>query len=768
MSASGASRSPAENASFDSLGAGPAAQAGPDDPARVAPPESPEDAYARLVRTLRELDARHQSASPRLDFRRSGGYAPESQAYLDALRGIARELVQVVPKLPRRELDHSQGFNLVLPHLGESRTVARALGEASADALRSGDTALFEQIVEVQRARVADSAHDEILISSLVGMSLTRTSNAVLREALSSGLVDAETAQAALAATGSLALPETYGIDGAIAREGEVVAGELAKLRDMTPEARAAELSALTGDERAAIVDSSLEESLAKLPAYFAEARAAMADPDRARGRAELDALERRALAGEFGGAFGVLPANLGMIQQRLVELLAETDALRADLAAIARGEKPAEAFMNAAELYVAAGKSLRALDGDMQREIEALRVAGDGLPPETRARALGALRSVRERIAGRLLRAARCERCDFAEGASGTLDREAGFLIDGVDGVAGAVRLMLVEPLVDPEILARAAAREGRTAAVTVAGHRAKTRDAGDTAGNPAGEVRDGAAGDSGGEPTDRVVPEDALAIAEDLADAATPTDRVLAALVAVRRYAAARAYGRSLVAQQIARDCADAVSRYESRGLLDDFGRKQIAEALATLDPADPFGFARALPRERERIAALVARPVVEGPEPVDARTAAFDADTVATFAPHSVSFVLGMCTPLAGIDPESPDARIDAGSDRSLDAPFHAVPEAVDGPFSDLRPWFDLAALREANGQREALRDRVARELASGSGASPVPFAGLVVTRPVDIDRRIAESHDDVARLAKLVDPTTPTAPTTPRGE
>lgn len=705
------------------------AEGAPPDPATgvATPGETPGDAYARLVRALRELESASRGASPRADFRRSGGSSSESQARLDAMRRIVLEAIDVLPRLPRRELDHSQGFELTLPHLAESRLVARAMGEVGIDALRSGDPGLFLRTLEAQRAGVADSAQDDILISSLVAMSVSRHTNGALREALSSGLLDADAARSALAATEALAAAETYRIDGAVAREGEIAIRELAKLRDMDPEARAARLSALTDSESAPIDDASLDASLAKAPAYFAQARAAMADPDRARGRAALDALEQRALAGEFGGALGVLPANFGTIQERLVDLLAETRAVQADLAALAHGEKPAETFMNAAGLYVAAGKSLRALDGDTQRDIEAMRVAGDGLPAELRARALAALRAVRARIGERLLRAARCGRCDFTEGSGAELDLEAGFLIDGVDGVAGAVRLMLVEPLVDP-MADTAPARSAEQA----------TGDAGKTA---APRVSVGA----GPEPA-----HDAAAAPDAHAARTSCADRVVAALIALRHYADGRAYGRSLVAQQIARDCADALARYDARGMLDDDARERIAQALGTLDRGDPFGFARALPRERERIAQLPARLPAASPHGDAVRVNVFPEAAASRLPPHAVAFVLGMCTPLAAVDPASPEATFDPVADGSLASPLAALPPAVDGPFSDLRDWFDLAALREANAQRAVLRERLARDGEAGS----IPLAGLVVGRPVDIDRRMAQSQGDLERLDRAV--------------
>jgi hypothetical protein len=141
-------------------------------------------------------------------------------------------------------------------------------------------------------------------------------------------------------------------------------------------------------------------------------------------------------------------------------------------------------------------------------------------------------------------------------------------------------------------------------------------------------------------------------------------------------------------------------------------------------------------------------------EPAEPV--RVAAFSQESVATLAQRSVAFVLGMCTALSAIDPASPDATIEPAKDLSLESPLVAIPAAIDGPFSDLRAWFDLAALREANLQRAPLRERLAKELAADAVQSAVVFRNLVVTQPVDIDRRIAESQDDLARLERLAAP------------
>ncbi|MCE2882597.1 MAG: hypothetical protein LW636_09610, partial [Planctomycetaceae bacterium] len=225
----------------------------PHEPPSAAPAESPAEAYARLVRSLRELDAAHAGASPRSDIRRSGSYSAGSVAYLAQATEIVREISRLTPQLPRRELDHSQGFSLLLPHLGETRAVARAMSEVAASAMRSGDRALLSTMLDAQRDAVADSASDDILISSLVSMSIARSTSGALREALAEGLVDAATAQVALDATESLASAETYRLADAVALEGTMFLGEMGKLQAMSPEARAAQMAQMTGGEGEAL-----------------------------------------------------------------------------------------------------------------------------------------------------------------------------------------------------------------------------------------------------------------------------------------------------------------------------------------------------------------------------------------------------------------------------------------------------------------------------------------------------------------------------------
>ncbi len=193
-------------------------------------------------------------------------------------------------------------------------------------------------------------------------------------------------------------------------------------------------------------------------------------------------------------------------------------------------------------------------------------------------------------------------------------------------------------------------------------------------------------------------------------LDDAPDSLDSVLAALAMMRHYASAGGFGRALVAQAIARDVAAALAELDARKPLDADARAKIAAELAKIRADDPFGFQSAVKFERARLAAFRSPGV-------------FESKSLAGLSANTIAFLVAVTSPA------SPALSKD---------PCNC---AFDGPMLAIRGWFDLDALAAARAQAPRLVSRA---------PNAAPLAGLDITTPIDIDARIVQSADDIARL------------------
>jgi hypothetical protein len=84
----------------------------------------------------------------------------------------------------------------------------------------------------------------------------------------------------------------------------------------------------------------------------------------------------------------------------------------------------------------------------------------------------------------------------------------------------------------------------------------------------------------------------------------APTAIDACVAGVIAIRHLGQEAGIGRALIAQRFSRDLARALADVDAKGLLDAAARGRIGKELAQLKPDDPFGLRRAIRTERVRI--------------------------------------------------------------------------------------------------------------------------------------------------------------------
>lgn len=249
------------------------------------------------------------------------------------------------------------------------------------------------------------------------------------------------------------------------------------------------------------------------------------------------------------------------------------------------------------------------------------------------------------------------------------------------------------------------------------------------------------------------RVLLYDALLPQARAEQSMSAVESVVVALSVLQQFAASGSLGRALVAQQIARDCSVVLTELTQRNVLDEPAKEKLTAALSCIAHDDPFGFRRALVAERARITQWNCRvEMEEGAQQVPP----ISPEYAKKMPVHALSFVLGLSTPRAYIDP-SVGVIESTSVAQSTIAPDH-FNAWIEGPLVDLRPWFDLDALTLSNAQLIVLHKRLQKLLADGTlpvreALAGSPFVGLTLSVPLDVDAAMARSVEDITLLESL---------------
>ncbi|MCE2881637.1 MAG: hypothetical protein LW636_04670 [Planctomycetaceae bacterium] len=663
--------------------------------------------YDRLGALFAEYESDPQSPwvvewDSESDFLRKGVVDDSMRAWLERARPLVPDLLRATDLPYRRALDREQGFAMLLPHLSQHRTMARALRVLMVDARRN-DPARFASLLRAQARLGERAAEDGTLISSLVAMSIGSLGRGELEGMLSRGEIDGALAREALDATAGISQRRDLRISDAMENERAALALEMNRITELSGEERGGRIDLLTGHldgGDGALAAAFSDEALAAFPAQHAAYGEAMQRileaPDAASARAEAERLDRAAEAGEFGALHRLLAPAISRVVERAWSYEESWESLRADLNALADGTKQPSDFMNAAVHYMRASAAAMQLRVDEQDDIDAVRRGARALPEELRASARTMLVRLEPSIAAELLAGSRCGRLRFAGDALERLDvsptgaDDFGLVLLTQPGINGAVRTMLAAALL-PEVPVSglhpkpvAPAQELASAAVRIAGH-----------------------------------------------------------------YATTGRMAHAIAARHMLRDAADALEVLDAEGRIDAEGRASLDAALARLDAADPLGLRRASERERS---------LLEDWQVLAAKTEPFmsvaDAPIVAVAEPAryerlSANELLFLTAVAAGV-PVGLRAE-------DCSCPLH-------GPLIDMRPWFDGAAIEKVAAARtrvveraRTLLERDAKPSSETDRARPTlqgsPLEGLDVAPPVELVRLATDAAADIARLRAI---------------
>lgn len=620
----------------------------------------------------------------------TGMRTARADEWLAAMRPLGAELARTRSMAYTRTLDRSQGFDLLLPHLGEMRTTARTMAFLLQDAAERGDNATARDLLRAQLALADHAGEDGLIISSLVSVACTQLNLRMTERLMSSGAIDADTAKTLIADRETIAGNRNADFGAAMTGESSALNIELAKLRTLPTDERSDRLGTLLGPQAEDLSDASIDAALAGSKNYYIEASAAMTNPDRAAGREQLAALHARLDGGEFGELTKSLAPALTHAFDRFTMLESELALQNADLRALANATKQPADFMNGARLYLKAAAAAQTLDAEAQRSIDGARLAPDEMPESARVEARRAIDGLRATVIETLLAATNCGRCEFPD----ELLNSPTLLPIGVPGVNGAARLLIAD--------GAATFNDARDSAPHSARHSVRHSVRNDT------------------------------------------LNAAIALLRMSRHYANSSALGRSIVAQESARDAIAALHALELAHALDASAHELIAREVVKFKSDDPFGYRSALKAECARLAQ-------QGQQIEDGITSRrinfYDPKKLAALSPNAIAFLVALSTPA-----HEAASKIDCNC-------------AFDGPMLSLRRWFDLDALADARAQLPLLAQR-ARKVADDSAApqaSDAPMrgtfaagsalAGLRISTPINIEQRMSESTIDLERLQLL---------------
>jgi len=420
----------------------PSASAAPRQSAQ-APAEGAADAYERLNGRFTELyDLAPDESREAFMFM---GYADESmQRWLDQARPLGRELIAASRRPYVRNLDYSQGFDLLLPHYAGQRQLAKTARLLAHDAAQRGDAALAVDFLGAQIMIARQAGGERVVIGSLISQGVVRLSVTALDEILGYGLIDRAAAETLVKSRDGLAASLRAQLASAIEMEASIVVQEVDKLVALDESERNARLALLGINQPIGSDAASVDKWKTQAESYNEAMKAAVANPDPKEMRAAIEALSARVAAGEFGDFLKLFNADLGqaLLRMDVVEAeLARQDALLGD---IVRGKTKPEDLLNAARYYEAAAMAVEALSVDQQRTIEVLRVDPGGLADADRREARRAIESLRARVIDNVMRASTISRCVFDQEPRNQTD----LLPAGSEGILGALRVMLYDPL--------------------------------------------------------------------------------------------------------------------------------------------------------------------------------------------------------------------------------------------------------------------------------------------------------------------------------
>ncbi|UCD75670.1 MAG: hypothetical protein JSV91_01900 [Phycisphaerales bacterium] len=283
------------------------------------------------------------------------------------------------------DLDYSQGFNLLLPHITPMRIVAKVLQADAMIRLHDGDLDGASDRIATMYRMSRHGGDDQVIISSLVGRLIWNMADQTAQVAFDRGEFTAAQSAELLNALRDFDQVDPFQMIESVAME-QAISGDWLAADLASQEARAKYLEGegwLTGnaEKDQQLASMSEEEFLAEIDEYDRAMHRiveAFMMEDREAGAALLKEIEREVRDGEHGVLTSVILPALG----RVHELMGMSEQLLAEridmLEALTEGSIEPKQGVNAAMLYLQGIRELRRIEID--RVDQVITYAGGGV----------------------------------------------------------------------------------------------------------------------------------------------------------------------------------------------------------------------------------------------------------------------------------------------------------------------------------------------------------------------------------------------------
>lgn len=346
-------------------------------------------------------------------------------------------------------LDYSQGWDLLLPHLGPMRRLARV---AQADIylrLHDGDAAGAADRLAGLYRYAEHLGRDRTMISSLVGNAVFRLTDETVQYGVDRAAFDAGASADLHRSLQQYNSADPFGAVEALVMEQELTLRTIQQSIDEAgdPAAGLQKLGALISPEGAddiamALANADVDQEIASYDALMGEVIEAFSEPDAELGAERLEEIAAELQEGEHGMLAMLFMPAFTRVHARLNESREMIEDRMAQLEEIAEGRVDPIEEANALHFYLQAFDAWNALDAADRAALLAYAKSGGSIDEQLGARldrAKGVLEFIEQGAARR--------RCDFDLMPA----RGAGVLIQGHEPVLRECLALL-----------RAAAREG------------------------------------------------------------------------------------------------------------------------------------------------------------------------------------------------------------------------------------------------------------------------------------------------------------------
>ena len=260
------------------------------------------------------------------------------------------------------QLDYSQGFDLMLPHLTRMRTLARVMQADALVKLHDGDAgAAADRIASMYRMG-SHMGEDRIVISSLVGQIVWKAGDQALQTMLDRGALGPAEAAVALRAAESMPSIDPFNYVDATIMEFDLVVSTIENQVDADgfvdldmlgdfDEREPAENSVMTVEE--------VREHFDLYGEYIDEVVEILVEADPDRGPQDLEALTQRLADGEFGQIAGRFAPKMNKVFDRKLAVERRLARRMETLKSLVAGEHGVREHANAAFWYLRAAEAL-------------------------------------------------------------------------------------------------------------------------------------------------------------------------------------------------------------------------------------------------------------------------------------------------------------------------------------------------------------------------------------------------------------------------